>query len=43
MDLIETWYGDSNGRTQDMYVIQKDFSMLNGQTGLPPNQPTTRA
>ena len=23
-----------------MYVIYKDFSMLTGQTGLPPNQPT---
>ena len=30
-----------NGRTQHMFVIHKDFSMLNGQTGLPPNQPTT--
>ena len=29
-----------NGRTQHMYVIYKDFSMLTGQTGLPPNQPT---
>ena len=24
-----------------MYLICKDFSMLTGQTGLPPNQPTT--
>ena len=23
-----------------MYVIYKDFSMLTGQNGLPPNQPT---
>ena len=23
-----------------MYVIYKDFSMLTGQTSLPPNQPT---
>ena len=30
-----------NGRTQHMYLICKDFSMLNGQTGLPPNQPTS--
>ena len=28
-----------NGRTHHMYVIYKDFSMLTGQTGLPPNQP----
>ena len=27
-----------NGRTQHMYLICKDFSML---TGLPPNQPTS--
>ena len=30
-----------NGRTQHMYLICKDFSMLTGQTGLPPNQPTS--
>ena len=30
-----------NGRTQHMLVILKNFSMLNGQTGLPPNQTTT--
>ena len=30
-----------NGRTQHMYVICIYFSMLTGQTGLPPNQPTT--
>ena len=30
-----------NGRTQHMYLICKDFSLLNGQTGLPPNQPTS--
>ena len=24
-----------------MYLICKDFSMLTGQTGLPPNQPTS--
>ena len=29
-----------NGRTQHMFLIRIDFSMLNGQTGLPPNQPT---
>ena len=28
-----------NGRTQHMYSIRKDFSMLTGQTGLPANQP----
>ena len=28
-----------NGRTQHMYLNCKDFSMLTGQTGLPPNQP----
>ena len=31
-----------NGRTQHMYLNCKDFSMLTGQTGLPPNQPTSR-
>ena len=30
-----------NGRTQHMYLNCKDFSMLTGQTGLPPNQPTS--
>ena len=30
-----------NGRTQHMYLICTDFSMLTGQTGLPPNQPTS--
>ena len=25
-----------NGRTQHMFLIRIDFSMLNGQTGLPP-------
>ena len=29
-----------NGRTQHMYLNCKDLSMLTGQTGLPPNQPT---
>ena len=29
-----------NGRTHHMYVICNDFSKLNGQTSLPPNQPT---
>ena len=31
-----------NGRTQHMYLNCKDFSMLTGQTGLPPNQPTSQ-
>ena len=30
-----------NGRTQHMSLICKDFSMLTGQTGLLPNQPTS--
>ena len=30
-----------NGRTQHMNLIHKDFSMLTGQTGLPPTQPTS--
>ena len=30
-----------NGRTQHMYLICTDFSMLTGQTGPPPNQPTS--
>ena len=30
-----------NGMTQHMLLIHKDFSMLNSQTGLLPNQPTT--
>ena len=30
-----------NGRTQHMYLICKDFSMLTGQTSLPPNQATS--
>ena len=30
-----------NGRAQHMYLICTDFSMLTGQTGLPPNQPTS--
>ena len=29
-----------NGRTHHVYVIYNDFSMLTGQTSLPPNQPT---
>ena len=29
-----------NRRTKHMFVIHEDFSMQNGQTGLPPNQPT---
>ena len=29
------------GMTQHVYLIRKDFSMLTGQTGLPPNQPTS--
>ena len=29
-----------NRKTQHMIVLHKDFSMVNGQTGLPPNQPT---
>ena len=29
-----------SGRTQHMYLICKAFSVLTGQTGLPPNQPT---
>ena len=29
-----------NGRTHHVYVIHNDFSMLTGQTSLPPNQPT---
>ena len=29
-----------NGRTRLVYVIYKDFSMLTGQTSLPPSQPT---
>ena len=30
-----------NGRTQHVYVIYMHLSMLNGQTGLSPNQPTS--
>ena len=30
-----------NGGTQHMNPIYKDFSTLTGQTGLPPNQPTS--
>ena len=30
-----------NGRTQRMYLIRKDFSMLTGQTSVPPNQPNS--
>ena len=30
-----------NGRTQCMYLIYNDYSMLTSQTGLPPNQPTS--
>ena len=30
-----------NGRTQCMHVVNKDFSALTGQTGLPPNRPTS--
>ena len=29
------------GRTQHVYVIYMHLSMLNGQTGLSPNQPTS--
>ena len=28
-----------DGRNQHMYVTYQDFSVLTGQTGLPPNQP----
>ena len=30
-----------NGRTHHVYVIYNDFSMLTGQTSLPPNQLTS--
>ena len=30
-----------NGRTKCMHVVNKDFSALTGQTGLPPNRPTS--
>ena len=29
-----------NGRTQHMFAIYRDFSMLTSQTSLPPTQPT---
>ena len=39
--LLKLGMQSLNGRTQHMYLICNNFSMLTGQTSLPPNQPTS--